>query len=310
MANLLPFGDNRRKSGSGSVDAPRHMERHGKKPVARTVRLKSPPVDPTIVSDRLGQLAHEVNNLLDGSMRQVGLVLHRVEAVQAHVAELDDLDRRLKSVLVSMQQMGRLVEQAGNNRVPIGGDIGNALSVDEAVEHACAMFEQRASVHGISIARQVEREARELPAATLPCVLLNGLKNAIEAMTRRPNPGVITLGARVGQMAEVPRLILEIADEGPGLALPLLGKDVFAPGVTSKSSGLGIGLGIVKQAVTEVGGQIELVPRVGGAGMVLRAIVPVDRLYARGLDSVVGGGPSDPKTDPDRSGPNGGGSCD
>lgn len=286
------------------------MERHGKKPVARTVRLKSPPVDPTIVSDRLGELAHEVNNLLDGSMRQVGLVLHRVEAVQGHVAELDDLDRRLKSVLVSMQQMGRLVEQAGNNRVPIGGDIGNSLSIEEAIEHACAMFEQRAAVHGISITRDVGREARDLPAATLPCVLLNGLKNAIEAMTRRPNPGVITLTARLGQLTGERRLVLEIADEGPGLPLPLLGKDVFGAGVTSKSSGLGIGLGIVKQAVVEVGGQVELVPQVGGVGMVLRAIVPVDRLYARGLDSVVGGGPTGPKPGADLGDPKEGGTCD
>ena len=221
-------------------------------------------------------------------MRQVGLVLHRVETVQAHNAELADMDRRLKSVLVSMQQMGRLVEQAGNNKVPIGGDLGNVITIEESVEHACAMFEQRAAIHGIAISRQVETEAGALPAATLACVLLNGVKNAIEAMCRRPNPGVIIITARTGELSGSKRLILEITDEGPGLPQQLLGKDVFAPGVTSKSSGLGIGLGIVRQAVTEIGGKVELSPREGGPGMMLRAIVPIERLHARGMDEIIG----------------------
>ena len=285
---LSRFCNNSPKSGPDYVDATPHMERHGKKPSARTVRLKAPPVEPSTVVDRLGQLAHEVNNLLDGSMRQVGLVLHRVECVQAHNVELADMDRRLKSVLVSMQQMGRLVEQAGNNKVPIGGDLGNVITVEESVEHACAMFEQRAAIHGIAISRQVEAEAGNLPAATLPCVLLNGAKNAIEAMCRRPNPGVITIGARVGELSGTKRLILEISDEGPGLPQQLLGKDVFAPGVTSKLSGLGIGLGIVRQAVTEIGGKVELSPREGGPGMMLRAIIPIERLHSRGMDEIIG----------------------
>ena len=221
-------------------------------------------------------------------MRQVGLVLHRIEAVQAHNIELADMDRRLKSVLVSMQQMGRLVEQAGNNKVPIGGDLGNVITVEESIEHACAMFEQRASIHGIAISRLVEVEVGKLPAATLACVLLNGVKNAIEAMCRRPNPGVITIGARTGELSGSNRLILEIADEGPGLPQQLLGKDVFAPGVTTKSSGLGIGLGIVRQAVTEIGGTVELSPREGGPGMMLRAIVPIHRLHARGMNEIIG----------------------
>lgn len=283
------------------------MERSGKKPSARTVRLRTPPVEATVVTERLGQLAHEVNNLLDGSMRQVGLVLHRVSKIQQDIVEIDDMERRLKSVMVSMQQMGRMVEQAGNNRVPIGGDLGGSLSIDDAVDHAMAMFEQRAAVHGIALSRQVEVGAGRLPAATLPCVLLNGLKNAIEAMTRRPNPGVITIAARLGSLGTSQRLVVEITDEGPGLANNLLGKDLFSPGVTSKSTGLGLGLGIVKQAVEELGGRVELVPREGGGstGMSLRAIVPLERLRHKGsgLDTTIGG---EPAADPE---PDGGGPC-
>jgi len=274
------------------------MERHGKKPGPRTVRLRTPPVESTAVADRIGQLAHEVNNLLDGSMRQLGLVLHKVDHLKQTSDELGDMDRRLKSVYVSMQQLGKIVEQAGNNRVPIGGDIRAGLNIEEAVEHACAMYEQRASVHGISLMCEVSAEAGELPAATLPCLLLNGVKNAIESMTRKPNPGRITIVVSIAQteaaVDALPRLpagvVIEITDEGPGLARALEGKDLFSPGVSTKSIGLGIGLCIARQAVQEVDGTLELVPRTNLPGMTLRAFVPLDSLRGRSMDAIIGHG--------------------
>lgn len=272
------------------------MERHGKKPGARTVRLRTPPVEATAVADRIGQLAHEVNNLLDGSMRQLGMVLHKVDHLKQTSNELGDMDRRLKSVFVSMQQLGKIVEQAGNNRVPIGGDICAGLNVEEAVEHACAMYEQRASVHGIMLTCEVSAEAAELPAATLPCFLLNGVKNAIESMTRKPNPGSITIVVSIVQaetsinsLSQLPTgVIIEITDEGPGLALTLQGKDLFAAGVSTKSVGLGIGLGIARQAVKELGGTLELVARENLPGMTLRATVPLNSLRGRSMDAIIG----------------------
>jgi signal transduction histidine kinase len=76
--------------------------------------------------------------------------------------------------------------------------------------------------------------------------ILNLVKNAAEAM---PRGGMLTLhGRRSGEQAA-----LEIIDTGLGIPD---GVDIFEPFATTKSSGTGLGLVIVRQIVSAHGGSV------------------------------------------------------
>ncbi len=77
-------------------------------------------------------------------------------------------------------------------------------------------------------------------------VLLNLIKNAVEAMDR--SGGVLTL--RTGVLAG--RAFLSVADTGPGLPNPL-GERAFTPFFSTKRDGRGLGLTITQEILAQHG---------------------------------------------------------
>ena len=62
---------------------------------------------------------------------------------------------------------------------------------------------------------------------------------------------------------------LTVADNGPGVD-PNLGKDVFQPFVTDKPNGLGLGLRIADDIMSDLGGGLSLCSSpLGGAGFLV-----------------------------------------
>ncbi len=92
-------------------------------------------------------------------------------------------------------------------------------------------------------------------------VLINLFKNAIEAM---PDGGTLTVGA--GCIDGVTQLW--VADTGCGIPEAEL-DDVFEPFYTTKSSGTGLGLAMIQQIVTDLGGRISVSSKLG-AGTTFR----------------------------------------
>ena len=90
-------------------------------------------------------------------------------------------------------------------------------------------------------------------------VLVNLLQNALEALEDRPDP-VIRLTVAV----EEDMLLLSVIDNGPGID-PSVREQLFTPFVTSRQSGLGLGLVIASDIMTDMGGSLRLIPGEGGA---------------------------------------------
>ncbi len=91
-------------------------------------------------------------------------------------------------------------------------------------------------------------------------VLINLLVNAIEAVKDRPEPKIV-LSAYI---APNHRIIIKVADNGPGISPELLDK-IFIPFFSTKKSGSGIGLSLCKQIMMLHKGNI-LVQSVEGEG--------------------------------------------
>ena len=92
-------------------------------------------------------------------------------------------------------------------------------------------------------------------------VLVILLQNALDAVAGRPDPRV-----RLTVAEHADRVELTVEDNGPGLD-PAIASDIFTPFVTGKPDGLGLGLGIARDIMTEFGGMLETTASsLGGAG--------------------------------------------
>jgi signal transduction histidine kinase/HAMP domain-containing protein len=95
--------------------------------------------------------------------------------------------------------------------------------------------------------------------------VINLVENALQAM---PRGGVLRLATAVSG----PDVILEVGDDGPGLA-PEIRARLFEPYFSTKSAGTGLGLAIARRAVEAHGGTIELESG-PGVGTTFRIRVP------------------------------------
>jgi two-component system C4-dicarboxylate transport sensor histidine kinase DctB len=90
-------------------------------------------------------------------------------------------------------------------------------------------------------------------------VFVNLLQNAAEALAGRPDP-TITLRVTLGDGL----VWVRIQDNGPGIA-PDIAARLFTPFATSRSNGLGLGLVIASDIMTELGGSLRWLAGESGA---------------------------------------------
>lgn len=84
-------------------------------------------------------------------------------------------------------------------------------------------------------------------------VLINIVKNAIQALSGRPDAAIIITARKT----ENDRTIFTIKDNGPGIPEELI-KQIFVPFFTTKEQGSGIGLSIARQIMRAHGGSIRV----------------------------------------------------
>jgi signal transduction histidine kinase len=99
-------------------------------------------------------------------------------------------------------------------------------------------------------------------------VLINLIENARDALA-----GAATKRLRVGVGREDGRVVLTVADSGPGIAPDALGQ-VFEPFFSTKPSGTGLGLAIAKRTIDAHGGGIEATSTLG-EGATFRVSLPI-----------------------------------
>jgi len=87
-------------------------------------------------------------------------------------------------------------------------------------------------------------------------LLVNLLKNALEAMAEQGQGGEIRVATQLVMVNNQAYAELSIQDSGPGINPDLLSR-LFDPYVTTKHKGTGLGLAIVKKIVEEHGGTIN-----------------------------------------------------
>ena len=107
--------------------------------------------------------------------------------------------------------------------------------------------------------------------AALRTALLQVLLNACEVQDEVDDDTPVELSAAV----EGAQVVLGVRDHGPGF-VGVSVDEAFRHGVSTRSrdTHLGVGLGLARELLTEIGGSLEINPADGGAGVLARLGVP------------------------------------
>jgi signal transduction histidine kinase len=133
--------------------------------------------------------------------------------------------------------------------------------VERIFSRVARLLARELALHDITLLTRVEPQTLELAADAdlLDQALINLLRNAIDALGE-------VLDARIelsGSRDENGRIVLAVADNGPGIAADQREK-VFVPFFTTKRQGSGVGLTLVRQIATAHGATVAISQTVGG----------------------------------------------
>jgi two-component system, sporulation sensor kinase E len=268
-------------SGAASIAA----ERVGHAIILRDITASRRSTQQTIESERLNALtllaagvAHEIGNPLNS------LHIH-LQLMERKVRELDGKPRKelQESIDVARAEITRLdsivtqfLRAIRPTRPEFHPENVNTI-VDEAVRFFAPEIKDRDVV--------VEQELRsDLPLLQLDRdqmkqAFYNVIKNSFEAIQRR---GVL----RIRTDRDDTHVIISFTDTGGGISADDLGR-VFEPYFTTKSSGTGLGLLIVRRIVREHGGELSIQSS-EGKGLTLAIRLPYIDRRVRMLEQGVG----------------------
>ncbi len=220
-----------------------------------------------------GGLAHEIQNPLTFIKGAQLMIVEQISKIREQIAGAALTDpARLAAIDRVKERIDRLVGSAGSGITRIEAVVALLRryaregfpkeSVEVAFDAAVQEVTQLVAPP-IDVSCRVELDLRA-PGAQVRCIPeeLNQVvrclvQNATEAIQER---GVV----RVKTRREGQQLVLEVSDDGPGIAPEQVAK-VFSPFFTTKpGTGRGLGLAIAELVVTRAGGRIEVasVPKV------------------------------------------------
>ncbi|MEP6608466.1 MAG: ATP-binding protein [Burkholderiaceae bacterium] len=212
------------------------------------------------------RLAHEIKNPLT----PIQLAAERLQMKlidKLSVADIDVLKRGTLTIVNQVAAMKRMVDDFRDYaRVPPARL--SPLALNTLVEEVAALYGADASGGTIELSLRAGLPLIEGDATQLRQVIHNLLANAQDALLGRTDARICVRTELVeieeaNTKARAVRLAVE--DNGPGFPANIL-RRAFEPYVTTKSSGTGLGLAMVKKIVDEHRARIEVVNR-GGSGM-------------------------------------------
>jgi two-component system, NtrC family, nitrogen regulation sensor histidine kinase GlnL len=229
-------------------------------------------------------LGHEIKNPLAGIKGAAQLLAKRVEPSQQPLTDL---------IVTEVDRIARLLDQMQNLGRVMPGELA-AENIHELIERAIRSLRAANPVMpAIDINYDPSLPSVQIASDAMVQVLINLLQNAIDALKTTENPmiGIHTrfvMGAALrggsssdgkGQTIRLP-VEVTISDNGPGIARHVE-HELFAPFVTTKREGQGLGLAIVRKYLTQMNSRIS-VERDERLGQTLfRIFLPVAHEEAR-----------------------------
>lgn len=207
----------------------------------------------------IGSIGHELRNPLGVIESSLFLLNGRLdqtdERVRKHVGRIGDQLRVANGIVTSLLDMIR-------DRPPMKQPIAIGAVVEDVVGAVTTPETVRVSHDGFAALPEIAADPAQLRQA-----LFNLVDNAVQAA----GPvGTVAIDGRLrGSQIEI-----VVADSGPGVDA-VTQRRLFEPLVTTKTTGIGLGLALVRRIVERHGGRIHYEPGDPGARFVMT--LPVEK---------------------------------
>jgi PAS domain S-box-containing protein len=218
------------------------------------------------------RVAHEINNPLAGIQNSFLLIKDAVQETHPYYPYVGAIEREIARIAGITRQLYETYRPESEGTPD--------SSVATVISDAVRMLEQvnRTANVSIRVDTSVAPAVLPIPSALLRQAVYNLVQNAVDA-----SPPGETVWVRAGGTHEV--FCLSVRDRGPGVP-PDLRERIFEPFVSTKranggsTSGMGLGLSLVRRSVQALGGSIEITdPEDGGTEIVIR--LPLHTARAR-----------------------------
>lgn len=218
-------------------------------------------------------VAHELNNLLTALIGNLSLARGAAGDNERVLAKLQAAEHAVERAQALASRLALLAIDKPLHRTPqaIGPLVREALTLATQGSHVSVAYELdpdlgRADLDGDLISQALQQLAR----------------NAVEAM---PGGGVLRVVSRGGAVGTPPQpaLLLELHDQGPGLADEIRAR-LFEPYASTKGKGRGLGLAIAHAIAARHGGRLTLRAE-GGRGTIATLELPLLQASAPGASA-------------------------
>jgi two-component system, LuxR family, sensor kinase FixL len=228
----------------------------------------------SLMGQMTSALAHELGQPLNACQSYVSGIRHRLDAEEINLDELDHVLEKTSAHLDQAAQIIRNVRRFVSRHRPTF----QSVALGDLINRTLLLLEQPIRAAGVQIDVTIDAADNGIPNARcnpteIQQVFTNLLINAVEAMdeARTADPRIaIHVATDSRQM-----LNIAISDSGPGVREDLMPR-LYDPYVTTKPSGLGMGLMISRTIVESHGGALRYVLQ-RGAGATFRFTLPAWR---------------------------------
>jgi signal transduction histidine kinase len=208
------------------------------------------------------QVAHEIKNPLTPMRLTVQSFQRKFDANDPNLKQkLDDYSKTLIQQIDTMSS----VASAFSNFASMPAQQNETLNVVEVVEFSLDIFNE----DYIEFETEKEEIVSKIDRTQLVRIITNLVKNAIQAIPDTQETKKINVSVK----EENNFVVIQVRDNGTGIEAENINQ-IFEPKFTTKTSGMGLGLGIIKNIIENYKGTITFETELG-VGTVFTVTLPI-----------------------------------
>ena len=198
-------------------------------------------------------MAHELNQPLTAIATNADACIRLSESQQIDTDRLTDV---LEKISNQARRAGGIIQQL-RNFVKKEMPEKTLVDLNELIKEVLTLTRHTLKANSIELELRLANDLPEVYAQHIQIdqVILNIVKNAVEAMTENEDENkILTITTSVTEN-NVP--MVTVSDTGPGFSKEMQ-DNLFAPFVTTKRDGMGLGLSISEGIISQHGGRLLL----------------------------------------------------